>query len=240
MNRVKKILGAAGRAILSFLKYKKHLYFPPLFFLILAGVVIGAAVFIYSKFIEEEYTPVEMEFEKDSYDFTGQTIVLDPGHGGKDPGATSVSDINEAQIVYNIADKLRNRLEESGAEVILTREEGQFVSLDDRKKEGDLFISLHSDAMDDPSITGFTTYYAYPNQKEFAASLNASLDEYSFFHNRGNREYGYQVIWQLDYPAALIELGYLSNRFDDHTITEAAYQDRMTEAILRGIDNYLN
>lgn len=240
MNRVKKLLGTLWRIIWNFIKYRKHLYFPPLFFLILAGVVIGAAVFIYSNFIEEEYTPIEMEFESKSYDFTGQTIVLDPGHGGKDPGATSASNVNESQIVFNIADKLRDRLEESGAEVILTREEGEFVSLDERKKQGDLFISLHSDAMDDPSITGFTTYYTYPNQKEFAASLNAAMENYSYFHNRGNREYGYQVIWQLDYPAALIELGYLSNRFDDHTLTEESYQDRMTEAILEGIDNYLN
>lgn len=240
MNKVKKILGAAGRVIMNFLKYKKHIYFPPLFFLILAGAIIGAAVFVYSKFIEEEFTPVEMELETAGYDFTGKTIVLDPGHGGKDPGATSASNVTEAEIVYNIADDLRNRLEESGAEVIMTRGDDEFVSLDDRKKEGDLFISLHSDAMDDPSITGFTTYYTYPNQKEFAASLNASLNEYSFFHNRGNQKYNYQVIWQLDYPAVLIELGYLSNAFDDHTITEESYQDRMTEAILEGIDNYLN
>lgn len=240
MERLKQLFGRAVRGILNFLRYKKHIYLPPGFFLILAGIVIGAAVFIYSKFIEEDYAPVEMEFETTSYDLSGQTIVLDPGHGGKDPGATSASNINEAQIVYNIADKLRERLEESGAEVILTREEGEFVSLDGRKQDGDLFISLHSDAMEDPAITGFTTYYAYPNQKEFAESLNASLDEYSYFHNRGNREYGYQVIWQLDYPAALIELGYLSNRFDDHTITDPSYQDRMAEAIIEGIDNYLN
>ncbi|WP_411844195.1 N-acetylmuramoyl-L-alanine amidase family protein [Salinicoccus sp. HZC-1] len=240
MSKLKQFLAAVGRAILNFLKYKKHLYFPPLFFLVLAGVIIGAAVLIYSKFIEEPAEEVKMAFEAKNYDFTGQTIVLDPGHGGKDPGATSASDITESKIVFNIADKLKDRLEASGAEVILTREEGEFASLDDRKKEGDLFISLHSDAMDDPSITGFTTFYTYPNQKEFAETMNAALDEHSFFHNRGNRKLNYQVTWQLDYPAVLIELGYLSNRFDDHTITEEPYQDRMTEAILEGIDNYLN
>lgn len=240
MTNVKKMLRVIWQSVLYFLKYKKHLYFPPLFFLVLAGGLIGAATFIYSNFLEKDYKPVEMQFEAKSYDFTGKTIVLDPGHGGKDPGATSASDITEAEIVYNIAEKLRDRLEENGAKVVFTRGEDEFVSLDGRKKKGDIFISLHSDAMDDPSITGFTTYYTYPNQKEFAESMNASLDKYSYFHNRGNHEYNYQVIWQLDYPAVLIELGYLSNRFDDHAITEESYQDRMTEGILEGIGNYLN
>src|SRR5699024_11016840 len=102
------------------------------------------------------------------------------------------------------------------------------------------FISLHSDAMEDPSITGFTTYYTYANQEAFSQSINESLDEYSYFHNRGNNQYNYQVTWQIDYPATLIELGYLSNAFDDRTLTDESYQDRMVTAILEGINNYLN
>ena len=62
MERIKQLSGRAVQGILNFLKYKKHIYFPPIFFLILAGVVIGAAVFIYSQFMDEDYTPVEMEF----------------------------------------------------------------------------------------------------------------------------------------------------------------------------------
>ncbi|WP_020008539.1 N-acetylmuramoyl-L-alanine amidase family protein [Salinicoccus albus] len=242
MDTVKQLFKTIGSGVLYFFKYKKHLYIPPLFFLILAGIIIGAAVFVYNTFIKAEAEQVDMSFEETAgaYDFSGTTIVLDPGHGGKDPGATSATGVTESEVVFNIANTLRNRLEESGAEVILTREKNEFVTLDARGIEGDLFISLHSDAMEDPSITGFTTYYTYANQEAFSQSINESLDEYSYFHNRGNNQYNFQVIWQLDYPAVLIELGYLSNAFDDHTLTDESYQDRMVTAILEGISNYLN
>lgn len=241
MDSVVQLFKTIGTGILNCLKYKKHIYIPPLFFLVSAGVIMGLAFFIYNAFIKVQSEQVEMEFEEtaDAYDFSETTIVLDPGHGGKDPGATSTSGATESEIVFNIADKLRNRLEESGAKVILTREQNEFVTLNGRGIEGDLFISLHSDAMDNSSITGFTTYYTYPNQEEFAQSINQALDEYSYFRNRGNNQYNFYVTRQLDYPATLIELGYLSNAFDDHTLTDESYQDRMVEGILEGINNYL-
>ena len=49
----------------------------------------------------------------------------------------------------------------------------------------------------------------------------------------------YQVVWQLDYPGVLIELGYLSNEFDDYILNQKEYQGEMVTAIMEGIDSYL-
>ncbi len=91
-------------------------------------------------------------------------IVLDPGHGGKDPGASAFG-LKEKDIVLNIAKKLAPVLEEqTGAEVILTRESDVFISLEERTaiantNEADLFISLHVNAHPSPKVHGLETYY---------------------------------------------------------------------------------
>jgi len=82
-----------------------------------------------------------------------RTIVLDPGHGGKDPGAIGVKSLQEKDIVLAVALKLKKKLTAQGYQVKLTRDDDNFVELPDRpamasKWEGDLFISLHCNAVD--------------------------------------------------------------------------------------------
>lgn len=91
-------------------------------------------------------------------------IVLDPGHGGKDPGASAFG-MNEKDIVLQVAKKLAAKLKkEMGYEVILTRNNDTFISLEERTaianaNGADLFISLHLNAHPSPKIYGFETYY---------------------------------------------------------------------------------
>lgn len=220
----------------------------PLFFMFLAVLIISVLYFLFQTDLFRD-EPEEMadsesiviDFDQDSdLSFDGETVIIDPGHGGKDPGASSVSGKTEAEIVYTIAEKAADILEDNGAVVEFTRGQDEFASLDERKVEGDLFVSLHSDAMEDPSITGFTTFYTYDNQKEFAETMNEALDKYSDFRNRGTNQSNFQVTMQLDYPATLIELGYLSNEIDDRMLSSENYQDLMAQAIAEGIHNYLN
>lgn len=240
-------MGQSGRrtngivqSIINFFKFKKHLYLAPLCFLLMAGAIVLASFLLFGRFFGAAHEPIQMDLSAPEYDFSGQTIVIDPGHGGKDPGATSISGVTEDQIVFSIAKTLEAQLTSNGAEVILTRDRETFASLDDREVDGDLFISLHSDAMDDPSISGFTTYYTHPEQKAFAESINGALDKHSYFYNRGVEAMNFQVTWQLDYPAVLIELGYLSNEVDDMSLTETRYQSMMAAGIVEGINDYLN
>ena len=91
-------------------------------------------------------------------------IVIDPGHGGIDPGATSHSGIKEKDVVLAFAESLRKDLEDSGRyEVLLTRNADTYVKLDDRVKfarthEAELFIALHADTLDDRTTRGTTVY----------------------------------------------------------------------------------
>ncbi|CCG09217.1 N-acetylmuramoyl-L-alanine amidase [Pararhodospirillum photometricum DSM 122] len=92
------------------------------------------------------------------------TIVLDPGHGGRDPGAISPSGQYEKDLTLTMGRELRKTLEGTGRyRVVMTRSDDRSIALRDRialgrQAEGDLFISLHADAMRDPGVRGLSVY----------------------------------------------------------------------------------
>jgi N-acetylmuramoyl-L-alanine amidase len=106
-------------------------------------------------------------------------IVLDPGHGGKDPGALGPDGIREKDIVLSIAKKLARRLRrDMGVEVVLTRSRDVFIPLEDRTalanaEQADLFISLHSNASRNHRSGGLETYYLDNTTDEAAIRLAA-------------------------------------------------------------------
>lgn len=106
-------------------------------------------------------------------------IVLDPGHGGRDPGAIGMSGLAEKDVVLSIAKKLANKLrKEMGVKVILTRNDDSFLHLEDRtaiaNAEGaDLFISLHTNASSNRRLSGVETYYLNATDDEAAIRLAA-------------------------------------------------------------------
>ncbi len=111
----------------------------------------------------------------DSYWFSGEasrkassqgikTIVIDPGHGGNDKGATGLNNSYEKDLTLELAVELKKFLEEMGYTVLLTRTSDRYLSLKDRVKianqsKADFFISLHFNAHQDPSVRGFETYF---------------------------------------------------------------------------------
>jgi len=106
-------------------------------------------------------------------------IVLDPGHGGKDPGAIGIGGSSEKDIVLSIAKKLAVKLKnEMGIEVVLTRKDDRFVPLENRTaianaEDADLFISLHMNASPNPDAKGIETYYLDNTTDEAALRLAA-------------------------------------------------------------------
>jgi N-acetylmuramoyl-L-alanine amidase len=106
-------------------------------------------------------------------------IVLDPGHGGKDPGAVGVGGIAEKDIVLAVAKKLAKKLkEEMGIEVVLTRTDDRFIPLEDRTaianaEEADLFVSLHMNASPNGEAKGVETYYLDNTTDEASLRLAA-------------------------------------------------------------------
>lgn len=106
-------------------------------------------------------------------------IVLDPGHGGKDPGAIGVRGIAEKDIVLSIAKKLARKLErDMGVDVVLTRRDDSYLHLEDRTaianaENADLFISLHTNASPNPRARGLETYYLDNTDDEASIRLAA-------------------------------------------------------------------
>jgi len=119
-------------------------------------------------------------------------IVLDPGHGGQDPGASSRNDTQEKDVVLAYAFALRQSLLDTGHyEVAMTRDGDKFVRLEERvklarDKKADLFIAIHADTLDDPDVRGTTVYTVSEKgsdaeadalaQKENRADVIAGMD----------------------------------------------------------------
>jgi N-acetylmuramoyl-L-alanine amidase len=106
-------------------------------------------------------------------------IVLDPGHGGKDPGAIGVGGVAEKDVVLSVAKRLAVKLKkEMGVEVVLTRTDDRFIALEDRTaianaEDADLFLSLHMNASPNSAARGIETYYLDNTTDEASIRLAA-------------------------------------------------------------------
>jgi len=174
---------------------------------------------------------------------TNKLIVIDPGHGGKDKGTTSIHGVYEKDLTIKTAERLANKLRSSGAKVILTRDSDEFISLEERtyiaaRNQADIFISLHYDSIEDRSVHGHTTYYYHNYEKKLSESINEQLGKQLSLKNRGTRHGNYFVIRENQVPSMLLELGYLSNDNEAAYIQTDSYQEQVTNAIVDGLKNY--
>ena len=175
----------------------------------------------------------------------GITIVVDPGHGGHDGGTTGYRGTDEKGITLQTASLLASKLSAAGADVIMTRESDEFVALRKRvsiahQHEADAFISLHYDATDDSSISGFTTYYLNDNQKGLAEAVHGGLASKIDLRDRGTQPGNFLVLRENRQQAILIELGFLSNAGEERAITTAKFREQATLGIYQGILDYFN
>lgn len=177
----------------------------------------------------------------------GRIIVIDPGHGGKDPGAVSGNAV-EKTIVMNTANKLKQKLEAAGAIVKMTRTGDTFPSLQERvqfakNNYGEIFISIHANAAS-ATAQGTETFYsisANDNQKEdiaLATFINSEIVKNANMKDRGVRPEDYYVIRNLYIPAVLVELGFLTNSEDRSKLLNDQYIEIFAQSIYNGITKY--
>ncbi len=175
----------------------------------------------------------------------GLTIVIDPGHGGNDHGTTGVNKTPEKSINLLTAELLTSKLRSAGAEVVLTRESDKYVDLRKRvaistQHNADAFISIHYDSHELSSVHGFTTYYTNSNQKELAQAIHKGLSANITLRDRGVQPGNYLVLRENSKPAVLLELGYLSNRDEERTVTTDYFREQATQGIYNGIITYFD
>lgn len=177
-------------------------------------------------------------------------VVIDPGHGGSDPGAI-YSGQSEKNINLNIALRLRALLQQEKIDVYMTRTNDSYVDLYDRsalanRLNADLLVSIHNNAVEDPSVAGTMTLY-YPddkpgfNNKRFAEIIQKALVSKLGTKNRGIiQRPKLAVLRTSQVPAVLVEVAFMTNDQDMQNLKDGAFLQKSAEAIRDGVIQALN
>jgi N-acetylmuramoyl-L-alanine amidase len=170
-------------------------------------------------------------------------IMVDPGHGGQDPGAVGVNGLREKDVVLPISLDVERLLEQQGVNVRMTRSNDNFISLNGRttmanRAGADLFVSIHANAASSASARGVETFY-YSTGRELAQSIQSSIIRRTGMTNRGVKQANFYVLRNSSMPAVLIEVGFVTNSSDAAKLSNPTFRRQMAEAIAEGILNYV-
>ncbi len=172
------------------------------------------------------------------------TVVVDAGHGGKDPGALNKFNrrLNEKDINLDTALQLELALRAKGVRVIMTRSDDTYLTLERRseianRSDAAAFVSLHADAATRASAAGFTIYIARKASSVSAALGKAVAESLGSRTgpSRGVRGADYRVLVNTRCPAILIEQGFLTNRAEAGKLAKGSYRRTLADAIANGI-----
>lgn len=169
----------------------------------------------------------------------GLTVVLDPGHGGGQPGCV-IGDLEEKDIAMSITQQLKGELELLGFDVVLTRSTDADVGLSERARianetEGDCFVSIHCNSYEDDSVSGLECYYFRSEAGEQLAELISKATDESNIDTREVKEGNFQVLRETVMPSVLIEVGYMTNPEELASLVSQSYQQTLAQAIAEGI-----
>jgi N-acetylmuramoyl-L-alanine amidase len=178
-------------------------------------------------------------------------VVLDPGHGGIYSGGIHYG-FRESDINLSVALKLRKKLARLGATVIMTRTRDVNLAppgstldadlqarVDVAKNSGaDIFVSLHVDDVPNINLVGPASYFPEGRSYGLARAIQTSLVDEICTVDNGVSPADFYVLVHNDVPAALIEMGYLSNPTEALCLVDNDYQDLIADGILKGIISY--
>lgn len=179
-----------------------------------------------------------------------RVVVIDPGHGGTDPGAIGIGGLRETNIVLPISLEVVRLLQQQGLQVYLTRsDESREVDLPPRvalaaRVNADVFVSIHANSINlsRPDINGTETYYA-PGSVAGAqlgkTVLNSILRSVNI-PSRGMHPARFYVLRKTSMPSTLIETGFVTGAEDAPKLGDPNFQKQMAAAIAQGIIEYLN
>jgi len=172
-------------------------------------------------------------------------VMIDPGHGGKDPGARGIGGIEEKNIILPISQQVAQILEKNGVQVVLTRSSDYYVSLQGRadmanRANADVFVSIHANSMgmERPDVNGLETYY-YETGKQLADTIHKNILREVDVDDRRVRRARFFVLRKTAMPAVLVEVGFLTGNEDAVKLASPAYRQQMAEAIANGILQYV-
>ena len=176
-------------------------------------------------------------------------MVIDPGHGGPDPGAIGIGGIRESDIVLDVSRQVKDLLTEKGVKVRLTRNREIDLDLPPRvslanRTDADIFVSIHANASRGKrrDINGLETfYYSGWRGRLLAKKIQKQITKVSpGSPDRGVRQGRYFVIRNTRMPAVLVEIGFLTGKLDARRLEKSIHRKRIAYAIAKGIIEYLS
>jgi N-acetylmuramoyl-L-alanine amidase len=175
-------------------------------------------------------------------------VVIDPGHGGPDPGAVGIGGLRETDVVLDVSLQVARLLQARGVQVLLTRTTEVDVDLPPRvalanSSGADVFVSLHANAlsMDRPDVNGIETFFFEGGRsRSLAETIQQQLMAISpDTPDRGARPGRFFVIRRTVMPSALVEMGFVTGEIDAPRLADPEFRRRLALAISAGILNYL-
>ncbi|QUH20323.1 N-acetylmuramoyl-L-alanine amidase family protein [Alkaliphilus sp. B6464] len=202
--------------------------------------------------LDEKNGEIVIDFVKNTSNDKERLIVIDPGHGGKDPGAiSSTLKLHEAEIVLDIAIRLNKLLTGAGFKTYMTRVDDRYVSLQDRvdtanKLNADLFVSIHANAALTNTANGLENFY-YPSEKnpldnrdnkKLAQIFQDEMIKNLNINSRGAKAGDLYVLRNTTMPAVLTETGFLTNAGDEAKLATSQYRQQVAEAMFKSTVRY--
>lgn len=182
-----------------------------------------------------------------------KVIVVDPGHGGSNPGAVA-NNSKESDNNLAVALKLRDKLVQAGATVLMTRDSDRTVgseglSLSEElgarvtiaeENHADIFVSIHSNDNSDSSIKGAMTFYQNGKSSTLASEIENSLVSETGAVDKGTSSANFHVLRNTSMPSTLVEMGFVSNKEEASQLNNDSYRNKLAQGIFTGIVNYFN
>ena len=196
------------------------------------------------------------------------TVVLDPGHGGHDPGTADAIGLSEKMLALDVAQRIKRRFHGSGIDVKLTRNTDIFLSLRERTRRAaawnaSVFVSIHMNSAANESATGIETYIVpavgfpstsggssgkkrYPGNAHDAENSRLAYFVHQGLHHvtqardRGVKRSRFDVLCHAPCPAVLVECGFLSSKRESAQLLSLKHRETVAEGIAQGLLTYLS
>jgi N-acetylmuramoyl-L-alanine amidase len=225
-------------------------------------VLVGSLTFV----ITPDENPEEGNSRMDARGGGLPTVVIDPGHGGRDEGARGRG-LVEKHLTLDLAKRVDKRLRIFGFPTVMTRTDDRYVSLADRAEIGNkvddsIFVSLHFNKNSTAAASGVETFYetekvppenawtwiGFFNKPDtsrcesgetLAGYVQTSLVLRTDAENRGIKQRDFFVCRHVRGPAVLIEAGFLSNPVEARLVANGTYRERLATAVVEGVMSYV-
>lgn len=194
------------------------------------------------KFLEP--TNIQQEDNEYGYALYDKTIVIDVGHGGRDPGAIAPGGDYESHLNLSLANLIKNELVSIGANVIMTRSDDTYLSSDQRvvevyKLEPDFLISVHRDSRNSQSYYGFEAFYYNPFSAPASKFIHDRIEETGLYRKTNGSAWHYFYLNRVGIcPSVLTENGFISNSADLADMYNSEHQLACAKATVKGIIDY--